>query len=95
MLAGGRSVGRISLVDVPAPGNLLDGGDSTLSATAASGAIAPATATTLQQGSLETSNVNMTDEMSTMIAAQRNYEMDSKAISMQDQMMQIANQIAK
>ena len=56
---------------------------------------APATGTTLQQGSLESSNVDMANAMGEMIDAQRSYQMDSKAISMQDQMMQIANQIAK
>jgi flagellar basal-body rod protein FlgG len=91
----GRVVGRIGLVTVPAPNGLLDSGDSTFSATAASGAIRAATGASLQQGSLEASNVNMATAMGQMIDAQRSYQMDSKAISMQDQMMQIANQIAK
>lgn len=95
VLAANKSVGRIGLVDVPAPGRLLNAGDSTFSASAASGAIRPATATTLQQGSLESSNVNLASAMGEMIQAQRSYQMDSRAISMQDQMLQIANQIAK
>jgi flagellar basal-body rod protein FlgG len=93
--ASGRVVGRLGLVTVPAPNGLLDAGDSTYSASAASGAIRPATGVTVQQGALESSNVDMTTAMATMIDAQRSYQMDSKAISMQDQMMQIANQIAK
>jgi flagellar basal-body rod protein FlgG len=91
----GRVAGRIGLVTVPAPNGLLDAGDSTFSASAASGAIRPARSATLQQGALEGSNVDMTTAMAEMIDAQRSYQMDSKAISMQDQMMQIANQIAK
>jgi flagellar basal-body rod protein FlgG len=91
----GRVVGRIGVVTVPAPDRLLSAGDSTFSATAASGAIGPATGARLQQGALEASNVDMATAMSQMIDAQRSYQMDSRAISMQDQMLQIANQIAK
>jgi flagellar basal-body rod protein FlgG len=91
---GGRAIGQIALVDVPNPSGLLDAGNSTLLATAASGAIRPAPfGTTLQQGALESSNVDMAQAMSRMIDAQTSYSMDSRAIQMQDQMMQIANQI--
>lgn len=93
--AAGKAIGRIALVDVPAPEQLLDAGDSTFSATAASGALTAATGTTLAQGALESSNVDMATAMGQMIDAQRSYQMDSRAITMQDQMMQIANQIAK
>jgi flagellar basal-body rod protein FlgG len=43
---------------------------------------------TLLQGSLETSNVNVVEELVTMIETQRAYEMNSKAISTTDQMLQ-------
>jgi flagellar basal-body rod protein FlgG len=89
----GRTIGRISLVTVPAPDKLLNAGDSTLTANAASGAIRPLSATTLMQGALEYSNVDMSTAVSKMIDAQTSYSMDSRAIQMQDQMMQIANQI--
>jgi flagellar basal-body rod protein FlgG len=92
--ANGRAVGRIALVTVPAPDQLLSAGDSTLTATAASGPIRPAPAgTTLTQGALESSNVDLAGAMGKMIDAQTSYSMDSRAIQMQDQMMQIANQI--
>jgi flagellar basal-body rod protein FlgG len=91
----GKAIGRIGLVTVPAPDRLLAAGDSTFSATAASGGIRAATGTTLEQGALEQSNVDMATAMGQMIDAQRSYQMDSRAISMQDQMLQIANQIAK
>ena len=42
----------------------------------------------LQQGALESSNVNVVEEMVSMIETQRAYEMNSKAISNSDQMMQ-------
>ena len=89
----GKAIGRISLVDVPAPDKLLAAGDSTYSATTASGAIRPANGATLSQGYLEQSNVDVATAMTEMIDAERSYQMDSRAIQMQDQMMQIANQI--
>jgi flagellar basal-body rod protein FlgG len=43
---------------------------------------------TLIQGSLETSNVNVVEELVNMIETQRAYEMSSKAIERSDQMLQ-------
>ena len=43
---------------------------------------------TLQQGYLETSNVNSVDEITALITAQRAYEMNSKVVSAADQMLQ-------
>jgi flagellar basal-body rod protein FlgG len=91
--ARGRQLGRIQLVTVPAPDGLTSDGGSLFSATAASGAIRPATAATLQQGALEGSNVDVGRAMATMMTAQRTYSMESNAIQNQDQMLQIANQI--
>ena len=45
----------------------------------------------LMQGMLEGSNVNVVEELVSMIEAQRAYEMNSKAISTADQMMQFVN----
>ncbi len=45
------------------------------------------------QGYLEASNVQVVDEMVNMIVAQRAYEMNSKAITTTDEMMQTANQL--
>jgi flagellar basal-body rod protein FlgG len=91
--AAGKKVGKISLVDVPAPDGLVADGDSVFSATAASGAIRAAKSTTLQQGALEGSNVNLGDEMAKMATAQQEYAMGSQAIQYQSQMLSIANQI--
>lgn len=41
---------------------------------------------------LETSNVNVTEELVNMIEAQRVYEMNSKVISSVDKMMSFVNQ---
>lgn len=45
----------------------------------------------LQQGALETSNVNIVEEMVSMIETQRAYEMNSKVVSTADGMMQYLN----
>jgi len=88
---GTRKLGQISLVNVPAPDQLLADGDSVFSTTAASGAIRRATGATVQQGALEASNVDTSQELVDMIDTQNNYSMASKAIQFQDQMLQIAN----
>lgn len=93
--AGTRTIGQISIVDVPAPDQLLADGNSIFSPTAASGAIRRAAGTTLQQGAIEGSNVDANQAMATMIQTQNNYSMASKAIQYQDQMAQIANQVKK
>jgi flagellar basal-body rod protein FlgG len=90
---GKQTLGKLSLVDVPAPNGLVADGDSVFSATTASGAIRAAKATSLQQGALEGSNVNLGDEMSKMMDAQQQYAMGSQAIQYQAQMLQIANEI--
>jgi flagellar basal-body rod protein FlgG len=93
--AGNRKFGKISLVTVPAPDKLLSDGDSVFSATAASGAIRPASGITVQQGALEGSNVDEAQDLVQMVNAQWGYQMSSKAVQMQDQMLQIANQVKK
>ncbi|HEV7778976.1 MAG TPA: flagellar basal body rod C-terminal domain-containing protein, partial [Luteibacter sp.] len=47
---------------------------------------------TLLQGSLESSNVNVVEEMVNMIETQRTYEMNSKAISTVDDMLSFLSQ---
>lgn len=48
---------------------------------------------TIAQGQLETSNVNIVDEMVNMITAQRAYETNSKVIQASDQMLQSMNNL--
>ncbi|MCI6812468.1 MAG: flagellar hook-basal body protein [Lachnospiraceae bacterium] len=76
--------------------------DSTMfAATAASGAaINEATnnnvvRSNLLQGYLEGSSVQVTDEMVNLIVAQRAYEMNSRAITTTDEMLQQANQLKR
>jgi flagellar basal-body rod protein FlgG len=49
---------------------------------------------TIQQGYLETSNVNSVDEITALITAQRAYEMNSKVVTSADQMLQTTSQMA-
>ncbi len=50
---------------------------------------------TIVQGYLERSNVQVVDEMVNMIVAQRAYEMNSKAITTSDEMLQQANNLKR
>ena len=87
-----QDVGALELARFVNPPGLDAIGDNLFLATAASG-----TATrgqpgavgfgTLQQGYLETSNVNAVTEISDLITAQRAYEMNSKVITTTDEML--------
>ena len=93
--ANGRQLGSLRLVTVRSPEALTPAGSNLFTANAASGPIRPVTGngTTLQQGYLEGSNVDMADSMVDMMDAQRSFELASKAIQMQDDMAAIANQV--
>ena len=89
----GTQIGQIQLADFINPQGLQPLGNNMLQESAASGSPQVGTAGTnglgsLQQGSLETSNVNSVTELVNMIECQRSYEMNSKAISTTDQMLQ-------
>lgn len=47
----------------------------------------------IQQGALESSNVSIMNEMTSLIRAQRAYEMNSKVMGIADQMLQTVNNI--
>ena len=91
--AKGTQVGQIQLADFINTEGLQPTGNNLLVESAASGSPQVGTAGTnglgtLQQGTLETSNVNSVTELVSMIECQRAYEMNSKAISTTDQMLQ-------
>lgn len=83
------------------PSGLEKCGDTLYAVTAASGAaLNEATNPNLDkskvaQGYLEGSSVQVATEMVNMIVAQRAYEMNSKAITTSDEMMQIANNLKR
>ncbi len=99
LIAGSTSptqIGSIQLADFINPAGLQPIGDNLVKETAASGS--PTTGTPglnglgrTVQGSLESSNVNVVAELVNMIETQRAYEMNSKAISTSDQMLQYAS----
>jgi flagellar basal-body rod protein FlgG len=96
VLAVGRRVGRIELMTVRSANALTPVGDNAFMTTAASGpAVTAPRATSLQQGVLEASNVDMADAMVALIESQRSYQLASKAITTADEMMGIANQVKK
>jgi flagellar basal-body rod protein FlgG len=89
-------VGQIELASFVNPAGLLSQGGNLYKESAASGTPQVGTPGTqefgqLNQGFTETSNVNVVEELTSMILAQRAYEMNSKAITTSDQMMQTAN----
>jgi flagellar basal-body rod protein FlgG len=88
-----RQVGRIQLMTVRSPQGLQSAGDNLFRATAASGAATALPGGRLTQGAVEASNVDVGDTMTEMMDAQRSYQLASKAIQMQDQLLQIANSV--
>ena len=86
-------VGNIQLASFVNQGGLLKMGENLYQETASSGAPnqnAPGTIGLglLEQNFVETSNVNVVEELVNMIQTQRAYEMNSKSIETSDQMLQ-------
>lgn len=91
-------VGQMELTNFQNPGGLDPQGDNLFIETAASGAPttgAPASTGfgTLQQGFLETANVNAVTEITDLITAQRAYEMNAKVITASDEMMSVTSNL--
>jgi flagellar basal-body rod protein FlgG len=85
-------VGNMQLTLFANPAGLQSTGENLFVETTASGAPIVSTpglngAGTLNQGYVETSNVNVAEELVNMIQTQRAYEINSKAISTSDQML--------
>jgi len=95
-----QQLGSIQLTDFINPAGLQPKGENLFTESASSGA--PQTGTPglnglgrLSQGALESSNVNVVEELVNMIETQRAYEMNSKAIAASDQMLQNLNNISR
>ena len=94
--AAGRRVGRLELVTVRAQAGLISNGDNAFVTSAASGAaVAAPRATSLTQGALESSNVDISQAMVEIIESQRAFQLSSKAIATADEMMGIANGVKR
>lgn len=90
-------IGNIQLSDFINPAGLQAMGSNLFLETASSGAVQQGTPGLngfgqLEQGSIENSNVNVVEELVSMITTQRTYEMNSKVIQTADQMLQFVTQ---
>jgi len=96
----GTNLGQIELSTFPNPAGLSSLGHNLYSTSDASGeAISAAPGSegmgTILQGFIEKSNVDVVEEMVSMISAQRAYEINSKAIQTADDMLQTANNLKR
>ena len=87
------NVGQIELANFINPAGLEAVGDTLFLETEASGTPTTGSPDTdefgeIRQGALENSNVNIVEEITNLIAAQRAYEMNSNVISTSDEMLQ-------
>jgi len=91
-------VGQLELANFANEAGLDEIGQNLLLETAASGTASVATPGSagfgkIVQGALETSNVNVVSEITSLITAQRAYEMNSKVIESSDEMMRTVTQL--
>lgn len=91
-------IGSIQVSNFINPAGLESLGENLYAETGASGTAQAGTPGTngngvLMQGFVETSNVNVVEEMVNMIQTQRAYEINSKAITTSDQMLQKISQL--
>ena len=92
------TIGQLQLASFVNPAGLEPRGQNLYAETASSGAPQVGVPNTnglgaLQQGFVEGSNVNVVEELVSMIATQRAYELNSKAIQTSDQMLQKLGQL--
>ena len=90
--AGATTLGNIQLASFVNQGGLQSVGENLFVETASSGTPTPNTPGTngtglINQGYVETSNVNVAEELVQMIQTQRAYEINSKAVTTSDQML--------
>jgi len=96
--AATTQIGSIQVANFINPAGLESLGENLYAETSASGTAQAGTPGTngngvLMQGFVETSNVNVVEEMVNMIQTQRAYEINSKAITTSDQMLQKISQL--
>jgi flagellar basal-body rod protein FlgG len=93
-----QQIGQIEIASFINPAGLEGIGDNLFLETPASGTATTATPGspglgTLMQGYLELSNVNAVEEISSLIVAQRAYEMNARVITAADEMLQATTQL--
>ena len=94
------TVGTLQLASFSNPSGLSSQGKNIYLPTDSSGAATTSTpgqngTGTVAQGLLEMSNVNVAEEMVNMIVGQRAYEINSKAVTAADEMLQTANNLKR
>jgi flagellar basal-body rod protein FlgG len=94
---GVTQIGNVQLVDFVNPAGLQAVGGNLFRETSSSGAPQEGTPGinglgSIEQGTLENSNVSVVEELVNMITTQRAYEMNSKVVSTADQMLQYISQ---
>jgi len=95
-----QELGRIELTSFSNPAALMAVGDNLYAATSQAGEMQIGTPSesgmgSLRQGYLETSNVQMIDEMVALMLAQRGFEMNSRVVQVADQLQSITNGLIK
>jgi len=86
-------LGQIALADFNNPGGLAKGGDNMFNSSSNSGTAVLSFATaesasSIASGALEMSNVDLTQEFTNMIVAQRGFQANSKVITSTDELLQ-------
>ena len=86
-------LGQVAMANFANPQGLQQLGNATWAQTYASGSAIPGAAGgsdfgNLQSGALESSNVDLTQQLVDMMNAQRNYQANSQVISTDDQLLQ-------
>ncbi len=97
VLENDQVVGRIGIFSFNNPAELNRAGNNLYTDTDNSGAAGEADAGgyTILTGALETANVHIAEEMTTMMIAQRGYELNSRAIRTADEMLGQANALLR
>ena len=86
---------QIAMVDFSNPQKLVNEGGNIFRFTGAGGEIRANATSTIQQGSIESSNVDLSKEVTDMMTTQRGFQFNSRSITYADQMMGISNGIIR
>jgi flagellar basal-body rod protein FlgG len=92
--ADGKTV-KLGVYEFPNPGGLSKTGDSRFAVTGASGAAAAASGSEIRQAALEGSNVELSDEITDLMQAQRMFSLSCRALNTADEMEGLANNIRR